>query len=208
MHDRRIAKGRTLKFGNQGWLYMRAMTWWDHETGSIWSQPIGTALIGPLRGIRLKLLPSALVPWGTWRAEHPATLVLHEEGFAFFRERPSDNFVIGIVLGEHARAYHFRDAARARVINDWVGPFPVLITADPVSRRVQTLLRQVRDRVLTFVLERDLLKDTQTGSTWDPVRGTSTSGPLRGLVLRLVPHNSSFDWAWRDFYPHTTFYQP
>lgn len=206
MHDRRI-EGRARVFGNQGWLYMRAMTWWDHETGSIWSQPIGTALIGPLRGIQLGLLPSALVPWATWRTEHPRTFVL-DEGFAFFRERPHDNFVIGIVLGEHARAYRFRDVAHARVINDMVGPFPVLIYADPVSRRVQTLLRQVRDRVLAFALERELLKDTQTGSIWDPVRGISTSGPLRGQVLRLIPHNSSFDWAWRDFYPHTTFYQP
>lgn len=207
MHDRRI-KSRARIFGNQGWLYMRAMTWWDHETGSIWSQPIGTALIGPLRGTQLRLLPSALVPWAAWRTEHPRTLVLDEEGFAFFRERPHDNFVIGIVLGEHARAYRFRDVAHARVINNMVGPFPVLIYADPVSRRVQTLLRQVRDRVLTFALERELLKDTQTGSIWDPVRGISTSGPLRGQTLRIIPHNSSFDWAWRDFYPHTTFYQP
>ncbi len=148
------------------------------------------------------------MPWATWRTEHPGTLALDEDDFAFFRERPHDNFVIGIVLGEHARAYRFRDAARARVINDMVGPFPVLIYTDPVSRRVQTLLRQVRDRVLTFALERELVKDAQTGSIWDPVRGISTSGPLRGQVLRLIPHTSSFDWAWRDFHPSTTFYAP
>lgn len=107
VHDRRI-DGSARVFGNQAWLYMRAMTWWDRETGSIWSHPIGTALTGPLRGTKLRLLPSALVTWETRRAEHPKTLVLDEHSFALFRARPHDNFVIGIVLGEHVKALRGR----------------------------------------------------------------------------------------------------
>lgn len=206
MHDRRI-DGTARVFGNQGWLYMRAMMWWDHETGSIWSQPIGTALIGSLRGRKLRPLPAALVPWATWRAEHPTTRTLAETGFAFFREPPRDDFVIGIALGEHARAYQYRDAAKARVINDWVGPYAVLVYTDAKTRRIQTFLRQVRGQVLTFTLRGNQLLDTQTGSVWNSIRGISIAGSLRGEVLRVIPHNSSFDWAWRDFYPHTTFYE-
>jgi hypothetical protein len=209
VHDRRI-NGRTVVFGNQGWLYMRAMTWWDHDTGSIWSQPIGEALIGPLRGTKLRLLPVALVPWATWRAEHPDTLVLDDDiGFGFgFREPPRDDFVIGIALGEFARAYRYPDAAKARVINDTIGPHPVLVYADPATRRVQTFLRALRDRTVTFMLRDGALVDEETQSTWDPLRGLATAGPLRTEALRIIPHNSSFDWAWLDFYPHSTFYTP
>lgn len=208
MHDRQIADGRTLKFGNQGWLYMRAMTWWDWETDSIWSQPIGAALVGPLRGTKLRLLPSALVPWKTWREEHPNTQLLAVDGFTFFKERPHNKFVIGIALGDHARAYQYRDAVRQRVINDRIGPHAILVYADPMTRRVQTFSRGVRNQELTFALRDGLLVDNQTGSVWDPIRGLGTAGPLRGEALRVIPHNSSFDWAWLDFYPHSEFYNP
>ncbi len=186
---------------------MRAMTWWDHETNSIWSQPIGTAILGPLRGTKLAQIPAALVPWASWRSEHPATAVLVDgPRFAFFRERPQDNFVIGITLGDHAKAYYFRDVARLRVINDQVGPHPVVIYADPWTRRVQTFLRTVRNQTLTFSLRDGRLVDRETGSSWDALSGVSLEGSLHGEVLRIIPHNSSFDWAWRDFYPRSAFY--
>jgi hypothetical protein len=34
MVHRRIVDGEEVVFGNQGALYMNAMTWWDHTTGS------------------------------------------------------------------------------------------------------------------------------------------------------------------------------
>ena len=61
MHDRRI-DGKAHTFGNYGSLYMSAMTWFDHETESLWSQPIGTALSGPYEGVRLEMIPAAVVP--------------------------------------------------------------------------------------------------------------------------------------------------
>ena len=75
MHDRRVS-GEALVFGNQGGLFMNAMTWWDHASGSVWSQPWGRAIAGPLKGVELELLPSELVPWKTWRETHPNTLAL------------------------------------------------------------------------------------------------------------------------------------
>jgi len=35
VHNRRI-DGATDTFGNEGALFMNAMTWWDWEAGSIW----------------------------------------------------------------------------------------------------------------------------------------------------------------------------
>jgi hypothetical protein len=75
VQDRRI-DGKVHTFGNYGALYMRAMTWFDHETDSIWSQPTGTALDGDCAGVRLEMIPVTVMPWATCKKVHPKTLVL------------------------------------------------------------------------------------------------------------------------------------
>ena len=62
-------------FGNAGSLYKNGMTWWDHETKSIWSQPVGRAIEGELTGLELFLLPSELTTWANWLEKHPDTLL-------------------------------------------------------------------------------------------------------------------------------------
>ena len=64
------------------------------------------------------------------------------------------------------------------------------------------------DQTLTFKLEGDLLVDQETGSIWDISRGLAKEGPLVGEGLQPVPSLSSYDWAFRDFYPQGEFYQP
>ncbi len=187
---------------------MQAMTWWDHETESVWSQPWGAAIEGPLEGTRLEMIPASIIPWGTWIADHPETLLLDESGRGRFRlrEESSDNYVIGISIGDHARGYPFPLASRAGAINDTLGPFPILVLANIKTKAVQAYIRTVGDQDLEFILEDDILTDRQTGSTWDPVRGIAVAGPLRGQVLQKAPYMSSFDWAWYDFFPHTDFW--
>ena len=76
MVHRRDLNGEKPVFGNQGALWGNAMTWWDHGTGSVWSQPLGEAILGPRKGDRLELFPSSMTTWGAWRDAHPDTLVL------------------------------------------------------------------------------------------------------------------------------------
>ena len=87
-------------FGNAGALFMRAMTWYDHTTESIWSQPWGRAISGELEGAELKLLPSQLATWESWKQDYPNTLVLTTDAdrVSIFPERFSTDFVIGLVL--------------------------------------------------------------------------------------------------------------
>ena len=188
---------------------MRAMTWWDHETQSIWSQPWGLAIGGALEGTRLRQIPAAIVPWGAWLDEHPDTSVLLVDGGGFGppRKRFDPDYVIGIALGEHAKAYPFERASEEGVVNDHVGQYPVAVVADSETKSVYTFIRQVGDQELEFTLVEGALRDIQTGSTWDPSRGLAVDGPLRGSVLQRVPYSTAFDWAWEDFYPHTEFYQ-
>ena len=62
MYDRTIG-GESTAFGNNVGLYMQAMTMYDHETGSIWSQVLGCAIRGELTGSELSLLPAAIESW-------------------------------------------------------------------------------------------------------------------------------------------------
>jgi hypothetical protein len=207
VHDRRI-DGEAHTFGNAGGLMMNAMTWWDHETESIWSQPWGRSIDGQYKGVELFLLPSQLTTWGAWKAEHPETLAMINGfggTFAPFLKRFDPDFVIGLVLAEQANAFYFRDVLAAGIVNDYVGQIPVMVWAG--DENFHAYIRQVDDQILTFRLEDDRLIDEETGSTWNITRGLATDGPLKGQGLQGVPSSSSFDWAWLDFYPESDVFQ-
>lgn len=198
-------------FGNQGGLFMNAMTWWDHKTGSVWSQVWGQAIAGPLKGTALDLIPASIVPWGTWQKDHPHTLALINDQDSLFgrRERPRDDWVIGLALDQYRKAYYYSTLAQEQVVNDFIGPYPVVLFTNSETRQVQVYLRQVDQQILTFSLAEsgEELLDTETGSVWDVNRGIAREGELRGQALLQLPYLSSFDWAWLDFHPDSEIYR-
>jgi hypothetical protein len=204
VHDRRV-DGKTHIFGNAGGLMMNAMTWWDHETESIWSQPWGRSIEGHYKGTELFLLPSKITTWGNWKAEYPETLAMTTAyNRVGFRQKFDPDFVIGLILAEQAKAYYYRDVAEAGTVNDFLGDIPVFVWA--ADENFHAYVRQAGGQTLTFLLDGDLLVDEETGSTWDISRGLATTGPLKGEGLQPVPSTTAFDWAWEDFYPGTEFY--
>ena len=72
----RILDGEELLFGNTSALYDSDLVMFDHQTGSYWYQVIGEAIVGPLTGTRLKVLPSVTTTWKNWKGLHPDTLIL------------------------------------------------------------------------------------------------------------------------------------
>jgi hypothetical protein len=72
----RVVNGETLTFGNTSALYQSDLVMYDHQTGSYWFQVAGEAVVGTMTGTRLKLLPSATMSWGEWKALHPDTKLL------------------------------------------------------------------------------------------------------------------------------------
>ncbi len=212
MHDRRI-DGRAHTFGNYGALYKRAMTWYDHETDSTWSQPIGTAMAGPYKGVRLEMIPVEVVPWETWKQEHPDTLALDTFGrFTGFSADPfigatgNNAYVLGAVLGDLAKAYLFEEVSRQVVVNDEMDGLPLLVYANPKDRSAHIFVRRIGDRVLRFRWAAGELRDIETGSLWDPASGLAIEGALRGERLKEVPYTTAYLWAWRDFYPGAEVY--
>ncbi|MCH7984610.1 MAG: DUF3179 domain-containing protein [Chloroflexi bacterium] len=220
MHDRRI-EGKVHIFGNEGVLFMSAMTWWDWETQSVWSQPWGAAIDGELTGTRLTLLPYDLVPWQTWLERHPETKVLVDEraDLTYGGRFAIDRFVIGVSIGDAATGFYFASSAIEGVVNEWVGDFPVAVFADKDTRTIHVFLRTPRrgfngPEILPDTLTFELIepgdstgprevRDVETGSTWDIEVGVATGGPLRGTLLQRAPYVSAYYWAWEDFNPHT-----
>jgi hypothetical protein len=187
---------------------MSAMTWYDHETQSIWSQPWGRALQGPYKGVQLNLLPYQLTTWERWVESYPDTLVMTDDlqrlsirvqGF-----RP--DFVIGLVLDGNAKAYYYTDVEGLGVVNDALGDVPIAVWAS--QEIYQAYVRQVAGQTLTFTFDGENLIDEETASRWNPNLGLALSGPLAGKALQPVPSLSSFDWAWTDFYPESEFFEP
>lgn len=71
--------GRVRTFGVSGLLYQSDLLLYDWESESLWSQIAASAVAGRATGKRLRVLRSALVPWGEWKARHPKTSVLSLE---------------------------------------------------------------------------------------------------------------------------------
>lgn len=187
-------------FGNQGALWGNAMTWWDHDTGSIWSQPLGEAIAGPRTGATIELYPSTFTMWGAWLDAYPHTLALdapaRSSGFDF------SDFHIVVDFRSEAAAFPVADLRREGVINDVVAGLEIAVVLDPAdSERWAVLSRRLEDRVVTLGVRGDLLVDVATGTVFDPNRGRALSGPLEGTVLDILPGFTSFPSDYRTFFP-------
>jgi hypothetical protein len=109
---------------------------YDRGAGSLWSQIMGRAISGALKGTPLGALPIAHTSWADWRRREPATRVLSTDtGHARDYERdPYEGYeavprlmfdvqhrddrvfikawVLGVVVDGQAKAYPFERLAR------------------------------------------------------------------------------------------------
>jgi hypothetical protein len=200
MVHRRSIEGNAVVFGNQGALWGNAMTWFDHDTGTVWSQPLGEAIVGPLKGTTLELVPSTLTQWGEWKRLHPETKALDAPGepTRFSLQRMS----IVVVFGTDSAAYPVRDLVE--VVNDTVSDVPIAVVLDPNTAESWTVFsRTLDDGVvveLAFTDSGELL-DVATGTTFHLSRGTGIDGPLSDQVLDQLPAFTSFTKDYFTFYP-------
>ena len=193
-------------------MFMNAMTWFDHETESIWSQPWGRAIKGDLQDTNLELLPSQIMTYENWLDEHPNTLVM-VSGLEELRSRklevPSPSYVIGVKLGEVIEGFAYKSVENiGGVLNEFVEDVPIVIWVSEGGYHV--FARQVETRILSFELGEELgtIVDQETGSTWQLNNGLAIDGELRGKALLRLPTFSSDSVAWNDFYPEAELFRP
>lgn len=199
VHHRELS-GEVLVLGNQGALLGNAMTWWDHDTGSVWSQPIGEAVMGPRTGERLELMASRLTSWGTWKNDHPETVALDAPGgnsrFDLAR------MTIVAEFGEEVGVYPIRELFDHGPANDVLADVPIAVVLDPaIPDRWNVLHRRVGDLVLTLTALGDEIVDEETGTVWDSGNGRALAGPLEGEILDVLPGFTAFLSDTETFWP-------
>lgn len=155
-------QGSLARFGVSGRLYNNDLVMYDRTTVSLWLQVTGEAIAGPLLGERLRQLPVEVVPWETWRNIYPQTQVLipsvkvvgpaekFAQIFANYEDTPDVPYPLvsigedfpykswfrGIVVGGESRAYTEDLLFSKPRINDKVGGKEIVITSEPVTKRV------------------------------------------------------------------------
>ena len=228
----REVEGRTLTFGVSGMLFRDGLVMYDRQTETLWTQVDGRSVNGPLRGRQLRILPAVHATWKQWRTLHPTTRVLRKGGefrsayddynrnparLGIMGRRNADNRlpgkerVLGLRVGGAAMAFPIAAVRDARLVQTDVGGTPVLLVAPSPDLPVLAYERRVGSRDLTFRLEspdgRPVLRDVETGSTWDMSTGRASAGSMTGAQLNPSSAYSAFWFGWRGYFPTTGVWQ-
>jgi len=240
--DRTVADA-VLDFGTSGKLYRSDLVMYDRQSQSLWAQMEGRAIVGARAGTQLTMMPANTLAFETWRGTHPDGKVLSRvtgyhrsygtNPYADYDEpmvgpflyrgqldprRPPKERVVGVQIGDTARAYPWPVLKHAQVINDTLAGEPIVVLYQPgtLSALDQTQMEQSRDvgaatvfsrrlgdRVLTFEAAGASFRDRETGSLWN-LLGVAQAGPHRRERLRAIPHIDAFWFAWAAFHPTTS----
>ena len=113
----------------------------------------------------------------------------------------------------HCKAYPIKIISEHRVINDSFAGLDLLVTFGPPSELGMMFKRELDGRLLTFESvptsehEVALMKDLETGSTWEALTGVAISGPSMEKELERLSPEYSFWFAWNQLHPETAIYQ-
>jgi hypothetical protein len=208
----RDVNGQILTFGISGMMWDFSGVLYDQETESLWSQVLGVAKRGLLRGKSLTPIPSVLTDWKTWALHYPESTVAllgpTSTEFQSGKNQSLVRFVLGVQNGRLAKAWGFDVLARTQAFSDnWDGR-PVLAVLDRSSFTARLYSREIDGRAATFRADQGKLTDLESKSTWDPVTGMAIAGPLTGRSLVALPAVVFFREAWLRFHPGSEITQP
>jgi len=205
----------------------------DEETGSWWQQVSGEAIAGPLRGRRLKTVSQDEISFALWKRDHPLGRVLRPDPKVLAAGHyasadweaeiaklpvatnnrdtrlPHRELVVGVVVGDRARAYRMSDLRSANPIIDYVGSVPVAVAVAEDGQSVRAFRRVVDGRAIDLFAKAGVAPiifiDSATGSEWD-FSGRAIRGPLAGRQLSKIEVLRDFWFDWRTYHPDTSIY--
>ena len=228
--DRTVA-GNVLTFQASGYLLHDNLVLRDDPTDTLWSQLLGQGIKGAQRGTVLEVLPSSLTTWEAWRESYPDSLALSAEKLGYQGEvpdpyagyfnssavglggdanlvdqrLPGKKLVVGISLGETSKAYPLDLIKEKRIIQDRLGPYPVVLVWDEKKGFNYLYLREIDGELIDFQLTGtgEYLIDNQTGSIWNISSGTALKGDYVRETLARIPSQLAYWFAWLSFYPES-----
>lgn len=214
-------------------LYRDGLVMYDRQTDTLWTQVDGRAVRGPLSGRQLEIVPAVHATWREWLALYPRSEVLRKRGefqssyedynrnpgrLGIMGRRnadarlPGKERVLGIRVGNAAMAFPLKSVRDARLAEAEVGGLPVLLVAAAPHLPVLAYERHAGARELTFRLVtaggQTVLRDTETGSTWEIATGMAVDGPMAGIRLSRATAAPAFWFGWRGYFPGTGVWQP
>lgn len=190
-------------------LWNRSLVMVDIESRSLWSHILGDCHRGRHAGKRLEQVPAVVTDWASWQKAHPATTcaVLSRTSTEYTHrfQRQKGQFVLGLARDGKAKAWTFDHLETTGVVNDTFRGEPVVVVYHQPSASARAYSAGPSDRALTFRRDGDRMVDRETGSTWNPVSGRSTAGPLTGKRLTPLTAIVSYKVVWKGFHPDTEF---
>lgn len=164
---RRELDGKRLSFGNAREAWRASLLLYDAETQTRWVQASGIAHAGPLEGRFLETLPSVVVEWASWRADHPQTqwvdgsdeLTLRRaaddrERLFLFDERGLDSMGVVLREGAAARLLPLRVLEQKTLWKERVGEQPLVAIYSVKHRLLHAYDARVDGSELDFELVR------------------------------------------------------
>jgi len=210
----RTLDGQVLNFGHEGVLYRNSFVMYDKETNSKWLHVTGEALKGELKGKKLGIIPSQIMPYRTWKKRHPDTGVLLGEkvsgmmGTFTLKDRIS-SFGLSVGEGRNVTLFRFSLLNRLPVLDTTLADAPLVVCFDQtaiyaVAFRSHLSGRQLHFSALSSVPDaedtRPLMRDAETGSLWLRMTGECLAGELKGSQLEQVPATAWLGNRWMAFF--------
>ena len=190
MYSRRINNSEHT-FGVSGRLYKSNVLMYDHQTESLWSQLMETAISGPLAGTGLQKLPAKRMRWDTWKKKHPDTRVLSTDtghNRDYRRDPYTGYYLVGSLMfpvGDVRRDLPAKERVMGISIDDQSRAYPLEVIGKHPGR--------LNDRLAGKSIRIDI--DTQ-GQVVDVVDSQG----------KPVVHVFAYWFAWQAFHPDTTVY--
>lgn len=188
-----LIKGPNKEFGVSGLLYNSDVLLYDRATKSLWSQIMGQAISGPMKGKYLEPVNTQRLTLEAWKQQHPETLILTTDtGFQRnYRSTPYGNY------DRESRTYfpvdHQDNTFHKKT---WVIGIEVngSYKAYALKKLTKISTRKIVDRVGGETISLEWDKDTQYITIKD-----SQGKELVGLQM--------FWFAWSAFHPETEVYK-
>ncbi len=222
-----MVNGKIEQFRLVGMDHFNAM-FEDKTTKSWWQQATGTAIAGVLKGQQLPEVLSQQMTLKQWLLLYPNSLIMRPD--TLFKDEYKSmetydlgkgrgkltgtdslswnkkSWVVGIEIGENSKAFDWNRLVKERVINDFVGPQPILLALAADNKSFVAYERF--SQVTPFLIQNDTLIFNNQRFTIDGkfIGYKKMMNLADSTNLKPLKAYQEFWHSWLNFHPKTAKY--